>query len=89
MIVAGKVLAQNRANERMVTESMIRKWLDEGISERGIFLTWNQGNPGPGCYRGVNKHGVAYDSCEYADRAMLLLSATRAARISQELAYGK
>lgn len=73
--VTGEVLAQTRANERMVTEGMIRIWLADGKSPRWIFLAWNQGNGdgwGPGtkdCYAGVNKHGVAYDSCDYAARA--------------------
>lgn len=73
-IVAGEVLPQ-KENERMVTEGMIRIWLKEGKSPRWIFLTWNQGSGdgwGPGtkdCYAGVNKHGVPYDSCDYAARA--------------------
>ena len=76
-IVAGEVLPQ-KENERYVTEGMIRIWLAEGRSERWIFLTWNQGDGdgwGPGtkdCYAGVNKHGVAYDSCDYAARATAL-----------------
>lgn len=74
-LVVGHVLTQTRANERMVTEGMIRIWLEDGKNPRWIFLTWNQGNGdgwGPGtkdCYVGVNKHGVAYDSCDYAERA--------------------
>jgi len=77
--IAGTVLPQTQENERLITEGMIQKWLDEGISERGIFLTWNQGSPtgwGPGtkdCYSGVNSSGVRYDSCDYAARALELL----------------
>lgn len=71
--VSGEILPRTDENERMVAEAMIRKWLYEGVSERGILLTWNQGTPGPDCYKGINKWGVAYDSCDYADRGMKLL----------------
>lgn len=79
--VTGKVLTQTAANERMVTQGMIRTWKDQGISDRGIFLLWNQGSAtgwGPGskdCYKGVNDHGVAYDSCDYAARGLEYLTA--------------
>lgn len=74
-IVAGEVLVQTDENEVFITKGMVRKWLTEGKSPRWIFLEWNQGKGdgwGPGtkdCYAGVNKHGVAYDSCDYAARA--------------------
>lgn len=77
---AGKILPQTRANEDLVTEGMIRIWLEEGRTERWIFLTWNQGNGdgwGPGtkdCYSGVNKWGVHYDSCAYAAKALAYLA---------------
>lgn len=72
----GNVVPQTIENERAVTEGMISKWLSEGKSERWIFLQWNQGNGdgwGPGtkdCYKGVNDHGVPYDSCDYAQRGL-------------------
>lgn len=74
--VAGQVLPQTGTNERLVTEAMINTWENEGISDRGVFLMWNQGSAtgwGPGskdCYAGVNDHGVAYDSCNYAQRGL-------------------
>lgn len=86
--VAGEVLPQTRANERLVTEGMIRSWVEAGKSDRWIFLQWNQGNGdgwGPGtkdCYAGVNSAGVAYDSCDYAERGLILLAAIRAERLS-------
>lgn len=85
--VAGEVLPQ-RENERYVTEGMIRIWLEQGKSPRWIFLTWNQGNGdgwGPGtkdCYAGINKYGVAYDSCDYAARATAFYE--EAQRLSQQ-----
>lgn len=77
--VAGSVLPRTEANERMVVEGMIGKWLAQGITPRGIFLTWNQGSAtgwggGTDCYAGTNKWGVHYDSCDYAHRALLLLA---------------
>lgn len=71
--INGHVLPQTQSNERLVTEGMVRLWLAEGVSDRGIFLTWNQGTPGPDCYKGTNDHGVAYDSCNYAERALRIL----------------
>lgn len=81
--VADKVLPQTRENERYVTKEIILKWIREGVTDRGVLLTWNQGSPtgwGPGtkdCYAGVNKHGVAYDSCAYAARGLAALEAMR------------
>lgn len=48
--------------------------MDEGMSDRDILLMWNQGEPGPACYKGVNDHGVRYDSCAYAAHGLELLS---------------
>lgn len=80
--VTGKVVPQTGENERYVTEGKILEWLKEGVSDRGIFLTWNQGSAtgwGPGtkdCYAGVNSYGVRYDSCAYAARALAYLKST-------------
>lgn len=84
----GEVLPQTAENERHVTEYMIESWLESGVSERGIFLTWNQGDPGPDCYKGVNRWGVPYDSCAYADKAMELLK-ERQITISTSEVYNK
>lgn len=77
--IAGEVLPMTEENERMVAEGMIGEWLDEGIPPRGIFLLWNQGSAtgwggGTDCYKGVNDHGVPYNSCDYAHRALSLLA---------------
>ena len=77
--VAGKVLPQTAENERYIVEGKIGQWLAEGVSPRGIFLTWNQGSAtgwggGTDCYAGTNKWGVHYDSCDYAHRALLYLA---------------
>lgn len=86
--VMGTVVPMTIENEDIVTEGMIRKWLADGRTPRWIFLTWNQGNGngwGPGtkdCYSGVNKWGVAYDSCDYARRATETLSRIEASPIA-------
>jgi hypothetical protein len=49
----------------------VQKWLDQGYTEKEIFLTWNAGRPVE--VRGVNKHGVAYDSAQYARKALAFL----------------
>jgi len=67
----GHVAPMTEASEIDVSSFMVRKWLSMGMSERDIFLTWNQGNPGA-CSSGVNGHGVRFDSCAYADRAEAL-----------------
>jgi len=77
--VAGKVLPQTEANERYIVEGKIDEWLADGITPRGIFLTWNQGSAtgwggGTDCYAGTNKWGVHYDSCDYAHRALSILA---------------
>jgi len=80
MVIAGEVLLQTEQNEHKITMGMISKWLNEGMSERGIFLMWNQGSAtgwGPGtkdCYSGTNKWGVYYDSCAYAEKGLNYLA---------------
>ena len=73
--VTGEVLPLTVENERMVTEGMIRSWKADGMTDRGVFLTWNQGSAtgwggGTDCYSGINKYGVPYDSCDYAARGL-------------------
>lgn len=71
--VFGEVVLQTPENERTVTARKIEQWLDAGHTARDVFLFWNQGHAGP-CRAGVNRHGVAYDSCAYADRGEALLT---------------
>lgn len=70
--VFGFVAEQNIENAKKVTHEKISQWLDSGLSPREIFLIWNQGNSGQ-CSSGINSHGVKYDSCEYAEKALNLL----------------
>lgn len=68
----GYVAELNEENEARVVVGKIQRWLDEGRTPREIFLLWNQGHAGP-CRKGINRHGVAYDSCAYAERGEALL----------------
>lgn len=72
-IVFGEVVEQTYENEIKVAAEMIDRWLTSGKTAYQIFLMWNQGNDGP-CSSGVNKYGVPYDSCAYAQAGLALLS---------------
>ncbi len=90
-LISGKVLTQTEANERYITEGMIKQWILDGKTDRWIFLQWNQGNGdgwGPGlkdCYEGWNDWGVHYDSCDYARRGLEYLEKARASTPGQEI----
>jgi hypothetical protein len=70
--VYGEVRNQTPSNERYVGYIKIEKWLAEGHSPREIALIWNQGHPGK-CRAGVNKLGVEYNSCAYAQKILAFL----------------
>lgn len=70
--VYGEVLEQTPENAEYVVRSMIEKWIEKGYSDRDIFLIWNQGNRGD-CREGINRHGVAFNSCAYAEKALEML----------------
>lgn len=71
--VYGYVPELTSETEEFVVREKVTRWLSSGLSDRQIFLIWNQGNAGQ-CKRGVNSHGVAYDSCEYAEKALQTLA---------------
>ena len=71
--VLGYVAKQTPVNERFVALNKIQYHLDQGNSDAGIFLIWNQGNAGP-CKRGINSKGVPYDSCKYRDNCLRILA---------------
>ena len=70
--VLGYVPKMTLTNELYVAAKMIDKWLAQGITENGIAQMWNTGRPGP-CIKGINKYGVAYDSCAYAKAVLAKL----------------
>jgi hypothetical protein len=65
--VFGEVLPKTAEREYLVAVRMIEKWLNEGHNEGAVMRIWNQGNAGA-CVRGINRHGVAYDSCAYEQK---------------------
>ncbi len=67
--VYGEVREQTPVRERYVAWKKIERWLEEGYTPRDVAAIWNQGHPGK-CSSGVNKHGVAYNSCEYINKVL-------------------
>ena len=70
--IAGRVLPFTEVNEYYVAVMKVDAWLRLGYTEREIGLMWNQGSRGA-CRQGVNKYGVAYNSCAYADKLLAYL----------------
>lgn len=62
--VYGEFREQNPQRERYVAYKKIEKWLAEGHGAYEIALIWNGGTPTE--KRGVNKHGVPFDTRQYA-----------------------
>jgi len=54
-----------------IATMMVEAWLRLGYTEKEIFLTWNAGRPVE--VKGINKHGVPYDSGKYAIKALAYL----------------
>ena len=50
--------------ETYVAIKMVERWLADGYTVSDIPLLWNQGHAGK-CSSGVNKLGVAFNSCAY------------------------
>ena len=71
--VFGYVAEQTPENELAVTLAKVSGWLKQGLTPQQIFLQWQQGNYDQ-CKRGVNSHGVKYDSCAYVQDAMQKLN---------------
>jgi hypothetical protein len=71
--ILGYVAPQTPENTKKVVEGKILEWKKQGLTDRQIFLMWNQGHPGK-CIKGVNSKGVKYDSCSYAEKGIATLS---------------
>lgn len=72
MVIYGEIKEKTPEREWYVATKMIDMWLSQGMSERQIALVWNAGNAKK-CSSGVNKLGVAYDSCEYVRSVLAML----------------
>lgn len=71
--VYGEVREITPVRERYVAYKMIEKWLDQGLSVHSIALRWNSGGA-THCSRGINNHGIEYDSCAYTKKVLAQLS---------------
>jgi hypothetical protein len=67
--VFGYIEKQTPINEEYVALHKIQKYLNQGYSEAQISLVWNQGHAGA-CKSGINRQGVAYDSCAYQRKVL-------------------
>lgn len=74
----GEVLTQTERNEWYVSVKKIQRLLDEGNTEREIALIWNGSLCGSEVAvekKGVNRHGVAYDTVHYASLVLTAYAA--------------
>jgi hypothetical protein len=71
--VLGYVAKPSRTSAEYIAAGKVQEWLEQGLSEREIFLMWNAGKK-TGCSAGVNKYGVSYDSCKYVEKAVAYYS---------------
>lgn len=70
--VYGKVVEKTPAREHYVVVTLFDRWLKEGKTEAQLALRWNAGGAKQ-CSSGVNKYGVAYDSCAYVKKVLARL----------------
>lgn len=70
--VYGEVRKQTPIRERYVAYKKIEKWLEQGHTAYQVALIWNGGSPVE--KRGINKHGVAYDTTQYARQVLANLN---------------
>jgi hypothetical protein len=71
--IYGEVRVYTPERERYVATKIIQKWLDQGLDAKAIALRWNAGGAKQ-CSSGINRHGVAYDSCAYQAKVLAMLS---------------
>lgn len=71
--VYGEVKEMTYARERYVTTKMVERWVAEGLTASQIGLRWNAGGART-CSSGINRYGVAYDSCAYVTKVLAYLN---------------
>jgi len=71
--VLGYVPPMTPTNEYYVAAVKVSQWMEQGLSEAQIAGKWNTGRVGP-CIRGINRHNVPYDSCEYERKVLAQLN---------------
>jgi hypothetical protein len=67
--VCGEFLPKTPEREWYVAVTMMDKWLSQGMTEAQVALRWNAGNA-TRCSSGINRHGVAFDSCAYQRKVL-------------------
>jgi hypothetical protein len=67
--ILGYVPRFNDINEKYVAVKIIEKRLAAGLTPKQIALEWNSGMHHT-CISGINKFGVAYNSCAYPEKFM-------------------
>lgn len=70
--VYGEYREKTPTRERYVATKMIERWIEQGMTDAQIALRWNAGGATQ-CSAGINKHGVAYDSCAYQKKVLAML----------------
>lgn len=75
-------------NENKASYLRIKEWKDAGYNVGQIASMWNAGEGRPNAYaenwRGVNKHGVAYDTPAYARKVASAYQQFKNENVSQE-----
>lgn len=71
-LVYGEVRPMTPEREWYVVTKLFDKWLSAGMTEAQIALRWNAGGASK-CSSGVNRYGVAYDSCAYVAGVLAML----------------
>lgn len=71
--VLGYIAPLTPVNAEYVTTMKVQEWLEEGRTKEQILLAWNAGENAKKCKKGINKHGVKYDSCAYITKGLKLI----------------
>lgn len=70
--ILGYIPPRTYTNERYLVVKRVQGWLDQGYNEYQIALMYNGGEARE--KKGVNRHGVAYDSGAYARMVLAKLN---------------
>lgn len=73
--VIGYVAPLTEENAEYVATHKVQRLLNQGRSEHSIILAWNAGERAQTCSKGVNRFGVAFNSCAYVAKYRTYLAA--------------
>lgn len=71
--VLGYVADMTKVTVEYVATVTLQNKLNKGYTEAQLALEWNAGGAKK-CGKGVNKYGVAYNSCEYVQKVLANLN---------------